>query len=182
MASGCSLTLCAYNESKDRYERAADATVKLTFSADSIQESAWNPLNADGKLANTEPDYALAPGKTSVYSVQVTIPKDWHGDKRVLYQALQVRDDVVGLVHRLAVDDEAGRLHLAADGAQLFGVCALGDETMLQFDSRFSEETVDLGAIGAAGFHVDVHVVECRHGRTPSASSCWLVFESMIIV
>ena len=104
MASGCSLTLCAYNESKDRYERAADATVKLTFSADSIQESAWNPLNADGELANTEPDYALAPGKTSVYSVQVTIPKDWHGDKKVLF----VAHDAIEAVEPEGLSAQAG--------------------------------------------------------------------------
>ncbi|MBR3159242.1 MAG: hypothetical protein IKF14_09095 [Atopobiaceae bacterium] len=35
-----------------------------------------------------EPDYALGPGKTSVYAVTVTVPSDWpSGDKKVLFVA-----------------------------------------------------------------------------------------------
>ena len=96
--SGCSLTLCVHNESTDSYERVESATVALRFSADTTQESSWNPRDVDGSLLNVEDDYALGLSKTSVYVVTVSIPKDWTGEKKVLFvarDAIEAADSIV---------------------------------------------------------------------------------------
>jgi hypothetical protein len=85
--SGCSLTLCGYNESTDTYERVEDSTTAIVFGENTLQESNWNPMGDDGHLRNVEDDYALAPGKISVYAVTVAIPDDWSGEKKVLFVA-----------------------------------------------------------------------------------------------
>ncbi|MBR3225924.1 MAG: hypothetical protein IKF78_11450 [Atopobiaceae bacterium] len=85
--SGCSLTLCSYNEATDGYEREESATASIAFGPESLQKSHWNPRGEDGNLQNVEDDYALCPGKTAVYAVDVTIPSDWSGEKKVLFVA-----------------------------------------------------------------------------------------------
>ena len=85
--AGCLLTLCSHNEATDRYEREESATASITFGPDSLQESHWNPRGEDGNLQNVEDDYALCPGKTAVYAVDVAIPEDWSGEKKVLFVA-----------------------------------------------------------------------------------------------
>lgn len=85
--SGCSLTLCSHNEATDSYEREESAIASITFGPESLQESHWNPRGEDGNLQNVEDDYALCPGKTAVYAVDVVIPSDWSGEKKVLFVA-----------------------------------------------------------------------------------------------
>jgi len=81
--SGCDI------EMYDKANLAAGAasTGKATFSLDTLCESAWNPLDDQGKLTNCEPDGVLAPGKTGVYLVQITVPESWSGRKDVVLVA-----------------------------------------------------------------------------------------------
>ena len=73
----------------------ASSSAKLTFSEKTIVESAFNPKGSDGKLQGVEPDYALAPGQTSVYQVDLTIPKGWSGDKNVTLSMKDLMQAVV---------------------------------------------------------------------------------------
>ena len=61
------------------------ATAKVTFSMDTIRESAWNPKGDDGKLQHVMSDGALAPGKTSVYLMEIMIPDGWSGRKDICF-------------------------------------------------------------------------------------------------
>lgn len=45
--------------------------------ADALQASAYNRADDDGNPTDVEPDRALAPGKRSVYRVEVPIPAEW---------------------------------------------------------------------------------------------------------
>ena len=83
-----------------------------------------------------------------------------------LHERFQVLDDVVGFVHGLTVYDQAWRLNFAADGAQVGGVRAFGDASMLDLNACLVEETIDLNAIGAARLDVEVHVVERGHRKS----------------
>ncbi len=65
------------------------STKELKFSADTLRESVYNPSEG-GKLQDVLPDYALAPGKTSVYRVAISIPKGWSGTKNVSVKAVDV--------------------------------------------------------------------------------------------
>lgn len=62
------------------HEGTVVASSEVTFSKETLQESSYNPAipNSD-KLKDVEPDYALAPGKTSVYLVTMRIPDSWTG-------------------------------------------------------------------------------------------------------
>lgn len=93
--------------------KSAVSSAKLSFSQATLCESGYNPAGGDGKLQNIEPDYALAPGKTSVYQVEIEIPKDWKSEKKVTVSA---SDAVVagggslkaqGAITAQAEDDEA---------------------------------------------------------------------------
>lgn len=75
---------------------------KLEFNAKTTVESSWNPMGSNGKLEGVEDDYALAPGKTSLYKVDgYKVPKDWSGDYdlKVTIDADSVTpaDDIVGV-------------------------------------------------------------------------------------
>ncbi|MBP3885812.1 MAG: hypothetical protein J6D54_12875 [Olsenella sp.] len=86
--SGCKLQLCVHNKDKDTYEALAGASATITFGKDTIVESVYNQDDGKGGLTGLEDDYALAPGKTSVYTVTVTVPADLPtGDKKVLFVA-----------------------------------------------------------------------------------------------
>ncbi len=86
--SGCSLTLCDYDEATDSFYRVDGATAQVVFGPDTIQESNYNRSDGNGGLTNLEPDYSLAPGKTSVYLCEVKTPKDWQpGEKMILFVA-----------------------------------------------------------------------------------------------
>ena len=69
-----------------------EATKSVTFSAETLQESNYNP-SENGKLKDVEADYALAPGKTSVYRVGLAIPAGWQGRKKVCVKAAEGEDD-----------------------------------------------------------------------------------------
>jgi len=66
-----------------------EGTKQITFSADTLQESNFNPKE-NGKLKDVEDDFALAPGKTSVYRVALSIPKGWQGTKKVCVKTADV--------------------------------------------------------------------------------------------
>ena len=84
--SGCTLTLCEYDDGRGAMP-VEGASVAITFNKDTLQESAYNPKGVDGKLQDIEDDYALAPGKKSVYAVTVRIPESWAGEKKVTFAA-----------------------------------------------------------------------------------------------
>ena len=110
---GCKLTLCAKKADSDDFDRFESASASVTFSKDTIQESNWNPL-VNGKLAGVEPDFALAPGKTSVHAVTVTIPADWHGQKKVLFVASEgVKADGDGLAAQ--ADDDVVEVEFSVE-------------------------------------------------------------------
>ncbi len=67
----------------------SEGSKQVVFSKDTLQESNYNP-SENGKLKDVEDDYALAPGKTSVYRVSLTIPKGWTGKKSVCVKATDV--------------------------------------------------------------------------------------------
>ena len=57
----------------------------LTFAANTMVESNWNQLNDDGTFTNVEDDFALPPGKTSVYAIELLIPGEWEGQHKVTF-------------------------------------------------------------------------------------------------
>lgn len=75
--TGCEVAM--YEGSKE----VSKSTLK--FGKDTLLESPYNPKDGSGNLQNVEGDYALAPGKTGVYKVEILIPKDWHGDYKVSF-------------------------------------------------------------------------------------------------
>ncbi len=61
-------------------EGAVVGTYQLAFNKDTLQESTYNPAQeGTDQLQGVEPDYALAPGKISLYKVTMTIPSTWLG-------------------------------------------------------------------------------------------------------
>lgn len=105
--SGCTLELCAETATEGTYERVPGASAQIVFQ-DTIQESTYNRDDGEGGLTNLEPDFALAPGKTSVYAVTVTVPTDWEaGAKHVLFLASEgvVAPDTGGVSAQ--ADDQA---------------------------------------------------------------------------
>ncbi len=91
--SGCTLKLCACKATKDdgtadeTYAYVEGAETQVSFK-DAIQESAYNPLDEEGKLKSVEDDFALAPGKTSLYAATVSFPSTWgSGEWKVLFVA-----------------------------------------------------------------------------------------------
>ncbi len=59
----------------------------VEFNADTLQSSSLDPTDADGNFTNVEPDFALPPGKRSLYRVTVPIPADWADVKWVSFHA-----------------------------------------------------------------------------------------------
>lgn len=111
--SGCTLSLCAHDEATDSYKRVPGATVDLTFGKDTVCESSYNRSDGEGGLVGLEDDYALPPGKTSVYAVAVTIPASWEsGSRKVLFVA---SDGVVAPDY--SVKTKVADLRTQADGA-----------------------------------------------------------------
>ena len=110
--AGCTLALCVLNEATDSFERVQGATAKVSFSKETIRESHYNRSDGKGGLLGLEDDYALAPGKTSVYGVSVTIPTSWEsGPKKVLF----VASDAVQASNS-SVRSQGTELHEQADG------------------------------------------------------------------
>lgn len=75
--TGCEVVM--YEGSKE----VAKNTLK--FGKDTLLESTYNPSDGKGGLQNAESDYALAPGKTSVYKIGMLIPQGWHGNYKVSF-------------------------------------------------------------------------------------------------
>ena len=92
--SACKLQLCEHTVTKDADGKiTSDVATKvegyvteLTFSKKTMVESHHNPI-VDGEFQNVEPDFALAPGTTSVHKAFVRVPKEWTGDKYVSFIA-----------------------------------------------------------------------------------------------
>ena len=79
---------------------------ELTFSKDSLRESTFNESDGKGNLQGVESDYALAPGKTQVHRVSIAIPADWHGEKKVAFQARSPKEVTSGGLYNQADEDE----------------------------------------------------------------------------
>lgn len=144
--SDCLFELCSRNEETDEYERVPGASARVAFGRDTIQESTYNRMGSDGELMGLEPDYALAPGKTSVCAVSVTVPKDWpSGDKKVLFVT---SDGTVAQDYALS--------------AQRNTIPNTGDDTT---GSRIGALGVGLAAAGAA-----IHAYERRRAQNEGCS------------
>ncbi len=79
--SGCEVAM--FEDGKE----VADCKAKITFAKEIMIESTHNPKDEKGEFQNVESDYALAPGKSSVYKVEFLIPKDWKGKHKVSFIA-----------------------------------------------------------------------------------------------
>ena len=113
-----------------------EGSKKVVFSKDTLQESNYNP-SENGKLKDVEDDYALAPGKTSVYRVSLAIPKSWSGRKNVCVKSTDVviapvkvsSDSAVKTMSVLGTQadmGEAGPTNLSADAGTSQG--STGDD------------------------------------------------------
>ena len=90
---GCEVAVYDKNAS---FENPA-AVAEVAFNMDTIRESAWNPKGDDGKLMDVTPDGSLAPGKTSVFLMEVMIPEGWSGRKDLSFvtQNCEVVDGMI---------------------------------------------------------------------------------------
>ena len=73
--SGCTIRL----HKRGAKDNKLDTLTKITFNKQTLIASNYNPKMSDGTLKDVEPDYALAPGQTSVYAVQLKVPSNWEG-------------------------------------------------------------------------------------------------------
>ena len=116
---GCTLQLCLHgtttNEAGEKVatteaERVEGSVAKLWIGEDTLRESHFNPRNeTTGELENVEVDFALAPGKRSVYEVRMPIPKDWsEGEKFVSLVASVNRDEDIAEGGVLAQAEDEG--------------------------------------------------------------------------
>ncbi len=71
----------------DEQAVAVGSSFELQFNAETLQPSSLDKTNADGEFIEQEPDFALPPGKRSLYRVEVPIPSDWHDVKWVSFHA-----------------------------------------------------------------------------------------------
>ena len=82
--AGCSIRL----HKRDAKDNKLDTVTKVTFSKQTLVASSFNPKMSDGTLKDVEPDYSLAPGQTSVYTVQLKVPSNWEGKVKASATAL----------------------------------------------------------------------------------------------
>ena len=82
---------------------------RLEIGKDTLLESHFNPKDSNtGELEDVEVDFTLAPGKRSVYKVQIPIPEDWdEGSKFV---------SLVASVNKETDVAEGGSLSAMAEG------------------------------------------------------------------
>ena len=74
-------------------------------------------------------------------------------------------DDVIRLIERLAVDEEAWHLAFSALRNQVLLGCAVGRDVALgDRDAVARKEVLDLDAIRAPGHDVELKLVVCCHG------------------
>jgi hypothetical protein len=76
----------------------------------------------------------------------------------------QIGDDVIGFVERLAVDNEAGDLLLAAYPDKIVLVAWLERVTGIKVDAVLSHETQDFLAIGTGFLVIKAKVLKIWHG------------------
>ena len=92
--SSCKLQLCEHAVTKgtdgkvvsDVATEVKGYVTELVFGEKTLVESHHNPI-VNGEFQNVEPDFALAPGTTSVHKTFVSVPKDWTGEKYVSFIA-----------------------------------------------------------------------------------------------
>ncbi len=153
--SGCSLTLCALDESTGMFERVEGATTQVTFDNGTICASIYNQDDGSGGLTNLEPDYALAPGKTSVYRATVTVPSTWpSGEKKVLF----VASDGVLATGLVAQGDELQAMADELDAGAVEFHIEPGEYRVVQVQTQADQdleqrhmETIAVDAFGASG-------------------------------
>lgn len=81
------------------------AELDLVFGEDTLRPSLYDEY-VDGAFVAQEPDFALPPGKRSIYRVTMPIPADWAGPKWVSFWATKPRMAVGGGLAALADDVE----------------------------------------------------------------------------
>lgn len=99
--SGCTIDLCVGGQ--------AVKSAELTFSKDTLRESAYNQSDANGVLQDVEADYSLAPGKHQVHRVSMPIPADWTGEKQVAFKARDFK--LVGGDLYSQADEDEGEIY-----------------------------------------------------------------------
>jgi hypothetical protein len=128
-----------------------ESTAKVTFGADTIVPSIYNPADASGALENVEEGYVLAPGKSSVYKVVIAIPDSWRGEKEVCVSAAGIKIVGEGMAVRargmepMADSDGEGDTQII-DGDYL-ATYELDDSQALEYVAGSSKE--DYGEDGA---------------------------------
>ena len=155
--SGCTLTLCDLQNDTGGFGRVEGATTQVTFGEDTICESAYNQDDGNGGLTNLEPDYALAPGKTSVYLATVTVPDNWaSGEKKVLFVASDgvlaanlaaQGDGLSAMAEADGLDAEAVEFHIEPGEYRVVQMQAQADQDLEQ---RYME-TITVDMSGARG-------------------------------
>ena len=106
--AGCSIRL----HRRGKKNNKTDTVTKLTFSKTTLVPSNYNPKKADGTLEDVEPDYALAPGKTSVYTIMLVVPKDWSGK---VAASATAQDFVAASMKKVATAADLDLLGVQAD-------------------------------------------------------------------
>ena len=106
--AGCSIRL----HRRGKKNNKTDTVTKLTFSKTTLVPSNYNPKKADGTLENVEPDYALAPGATSVYTIMLVVPKDWSGK---VAASATAQDFVAASMKKVATAADLDLLGVQAD-------------------------------------------------------------------
>ena len=172
--SGCSLTLCALNEETGAYERVDGATSQVTFGKDTICESTYNRDDGQGGLTNLEPDYALGPGKTSVYQVEVRVPKGWKsGERKVLFVAsdgvvapdLAAQGELSAMAEEL--DAEAVEFHIEPGEYKV-----VQQRTQVEADAeRRYMDTIVVASAAAEGAFDDAPTTVSGESEVPSGTA-----------
>ena len=101
---------------------AVATSATIAFTKDTLQASDLNPtIEGSDLLKNAEPDFALAPGKSSVYKVTLKIPDSWRGgvDKDGNRLTKKVRFRASGPTTAVAT---AGTVTAQADGIEEEGI------------------------------------------------------------
>ena len=138
--SGCSIRL----HKRGAKDNKDDTLTKIVFSKKTLVESNYNLKKSDGTLDGVESDYSLAPGKTSVYSVMLMIPKNWAGKVNASVTAQDFvaakapGNDVVG--------QSAGELFVQAEDESLWSQVT---------ESEADEGVIDFSGAYKSADHVD---------------------------
>ncbi len=90
----------------DKGVKAVGDPFELAFTEETLLESPYNPKDDEGNFVDVEPDFALPPGKSSVYRVVVNIPEEWEGVKWISFNAFDPEMAKGGGLSSMADEDK----------------------------------------------------------------------------